>query len=140
MTTHECVSDVQSSRLSPSLVCSRRKRRSQSIPAELAAPSASPYSERPSGCPRDPQEGAANKVTLNHNIITHGEEVKLSWRIEWRSSLQCSDLSTCELQVNSKNRTIIHRSTIKYQIQEETKSRAPATSVTIILIVDYLLS
>lgn len=82
MTTHECVSDVQSSRLSPSLVCSRRKRRSQSIPAELAAPSTSPYSERPSGCTHNLEEGAAHKVTLNHNIITHGEEVKLGWQIE----------------------------------------------------------
>ncbi|XP_070762168.1 tripartite motif-containing protein 66 [Enoplosus armatus] len=50
VTAHECVSDVQSSRLSPSSVCTRRERRSQSIPAELAAPSTSPYTERPTGC------------------------------------------------------------------------------------------
>ncbi|CAJ1049675.1 E3 ubiquitin-protein ligase TRIM33 isoform X2 [Xyrichtys novacula] len=63
VTAHECVSDVQiqSSRLSPSLVCTRRKRRSQSIPAELAAPSGSPYSERPTGSTHSPEAGAANK-------------------------------------------------------------------------------
>ncbi|XP_041794289.1 tripartite motif-containing protein 66 isoform X2 [Chelmon rostratus] len=61
MTAHECVSDVQSSRLSPSLVCARRKRRSQSIPAELVAPSSSPYSERPTGCTHGLEAGAANK-------------------------------------------------------------------------------
>ncbi|XP_070691819.1 tripartite motif-containing protein 66 [Pempheris klunzingeri] len=61
VTAHECVSDVQSSRLSPSGVCTRRKRRSQSIPAELAAPSTSPYSERPTGCTLGPEAGAANK-------------------------------------------------------------------------------
>ncbi|KAM8894540.1 tripartite motif-containing protein 66 isoform 2-T5 [Spinachia spinachia] len=52
-TAHECVSDVQSSRLSPDLVC--RDRRSQSIPPELAAPSTSPYTERPPGCSPSPQ-------------------------------------------------------------------------------------
>lgn len=61
VTAHECVSDVQSSRLSPSLVCSRRKRRSQSIPAELAAPSTSPYTERPTGCTHGQEAQAANK-------------------------------------------------------------------------------
>ncbi|XP_041862641.1 uncharacterized protein trim66 isoform X2 [Melanotaenia boesemani] len=49
-TVHECVSDVQSSKLSSSSACSRRKRRSRSIPAELAAPFTSPYTERPPGC------------------------------------------------------------------------------------------
>uniref|UniRef100_UPI0037E987BC tripartite motif-containing protein 66 n=1 Tax=Semicossyphus pulcher TaxID=241346 RepID=UPI0037E987BC len=63
VTAHECVSDVQSSRLSPSLVCTRRKRRSQSIPAELAAPSGSPYTERPTGSTQGPEAGAANKYT-----------------------------------------------------------------------------
>ncbi|XP_035508440.1 uncharacterized protein trim66 [Morone saxatilis] len=58
-----CASDVQSSRLNPSLVCTRRKRRSQSIPAELAAPSTSPYSERPTGCTHSLEAGAANKYT-----------------------------------------------------------------------------
>ncbi len=77
MTTQECVSDVQSSRLSPSLVCTRRKRRSQSIPAELAAPSTSPYSERPTGYAHGLEAGAANKVTLHQSTITHEEEVKL---------------------------------------------------------------
>ncbi|XP_073319947.1 tripartite motif-containing protein 66 [Pagrus major] len=61
VTAHECASDVQSSRLSPSLVCTRRKRRSQSIPAELAAPSSSPYAERPTGCTHGLEAGAANK-------------------------------------------------------------------------------
>lgn len=74
MTAHEHASDAQSSRLSPSLVCARRKRRSQSIPAELAAPSSSPYAERPTGCTHGLEAGAANKVTLHYNIITHGEE------------------------------------------------------------------
>nr|XP_046244068.1 tripartite motif-containing protein 66 isoform X2 [Scatophagus argus] len=61
VTARECVSDVQSSRLSPSLVCTRRNRRSQSIPAELAAPSTSVYSERPTGCTRGLEAVAANK-------------------------------------------------------------------------------
>ncbi|XP_031701865.1 tripartite motif-containing protein 66 isoform X1 [Anarrhichthys ocellatus] len=61
VTAHGCVSDVQSSRLSPSLVCTRRERRSQSIPAELAAPSTSPYTERPTGCTHSLQAGAATK-------------------------------------------------------------------------------
>uniref|UniRef100_A0A3P8VLP2 Tripartite motif containing 66 n=1 Tax=Cynoglossus semilaevis TaxID=244447 RepID=A0A3P8VLP2_CYNSE len=47
------VSDVQNDRLSPSLLCTRRQRRSQSIPAELVAPVTSPYSERPTGCSLD---------------------------------------------------------------------------------------
>ncbi|XP_044049533.1 tripartite motif-containing protein 66 [Siniperca chuatsi] len=61
VTALECVSDVQSSRLSPSSMCMRRKRRSQSIPAELAAPSTSPYTERPTGCTHGLETGAANK-------------------------------------------------------------------------------
>ncbi|XP_045889481.1 tripartite motif-containing protein 66 [Micropterus dolomieu] len=61
LTAHECASDVQSSRPSPSSVCTRRTRRSQSIPAELAAPSASPYTERPTGCTPGLETGAANK-------------------------------------------------------------------------------
>ncbi|XP_059205360.1 E3 ubiquitin-protein ligase TRIM33 [Centropristis striata] len=61
VTAHECVSDAQSSRLSPSLVCTRRERRSQSIPAELAAPSTSPYAEKPTGCTYGLQTGAATK-------------------------------------------------------------------------------
>lgn len=86
VTTRECAPDVQSSRLSPSLACTRRKRRSQSIPAELAAPSTSPYAERPAGCTHGQEAGAVNKVTLNHTAITCGEEVKLSWQIEYRWS------------------------------------------------------
>ncbi|KAF7662392.1 hypothetical protein LDENG_00237920 [Lucifuga dentata] len=58
VTAREYRSDVQSSRLSPSLVCVRRERRSQSIPAELAAPSASSYTERLAGCL---EAGAADK-------------------------------------------------------------------------------
>ncbi|KAK2854001.1 hypothetical protein Q5P01_006662 [Channa striata] len=61
VTAHDCVSDVQSSRLSPSSVCTRRKRRSQSIPAELAAPSTSTYAERPTGCTQSLEAGAANE-------------------------------------------------------------------------------
>nr|XP_020465414.1 tripartite motif-containing protein 66-like isoform X2 [Monopterus albus] len=64
VTAHDCVSDVQSSRLNPSSVCTRRKRRSQSIPAELAAPSTSPYTERPTGCTHSPEAGAANKYAI----------------------------------------------------------------------------
>ncbi|XP_031180091.1 tripartite motif-containing protein 66 isoform X2 [Sander lucioperca] len=61
VTAHKCVTDVQSSRLSPSLVCTRKERRSQSIPAELATPSTSPYTERPTGCTHSLQAGAATK-------------------------------------------------------------------------------
>lgn len=77
VTAHECVSDVPSTRLSPSLVCTRRKRRSQSIPAELASPSTSPYSERPTGCTRGVEAGTANKVTWCHCLIgtTHVQEM-----------------------------------------------------------------
>ncbi|XP_071344644.1 tripartite motif-containing protein 66 isoform X2 [Trachinotus anak] len=63
VTAHDCVSDVQSSRLSPSSVCMRRKRRSQSIPAVLAALSSSPYAERSTGCTHNLEAGAANKYT-----------------------------------------------------------------------------
>ncbi|XP_035008560.1 tripartite motif-containing protein 66 isoform X1 [Hippoglossus stenolepis] len=56
-TAHDCVSDVPSSRLIPSSACARRTRRSQSIPAELAAPSTSPYAERPTGCTHIPEAG-----------------------------------------------------------------------------------
>lgn len=72
MTTQEYVPDVQSSRLSPGLACARRKRRSQSIPAELAAPSTSTYSERPAGCTQGQETGAVNKVTVNHAVIAPG--------------------------------------------------------------------
>ncbi|XP_062271641.1 tripartite motif-containing protein 66 [Scomber scombrus] len=61
VTDHKRGSDVQSSRLSPSSVCARRKRRSQSIPAELAAPATSPYNERPTGCTHSREAGAAHK-------------------------------------------------------------------------------
>ncbi|XP_022047978.2 uncharacterized protein trim66 [Acanthochromis polyacanthus] len=64
VTTRECVSDAQSSRLNPSSVCSRRKRRSQSIPTELAAPSTSPYTERPTGCTNSVEAGAATKYDI----------------------------------------------------------------------------
>ncbi|XP_049910129.1 tripartite motif-containing protein 66 [Epinephelus moara] len=61
VTADERVPDVQSSRLSPSLTCTRRERRSQSIPAELAAPSTSSYAERPTGCAYGLQAAAATK-------------------------------------------------------------------------------
>lgn len=65
LTNPECFPDVQSSRLSPGLACARRERRSQSIPAELAAPSTSAYCERPAGCSpsQETAAAAANKVT-----------------------------------------------------------------------------
>lgn len=90
MTAHECVSDVQnSSRLSTGLVCSRRKRRSQSIPTELAAPSASPYAERPTGWARSLEAGAANKVTPHQNMIARGE-AELSGRIGLITVRRCT--------------------------------------------------
>lgn len=61
MTSHDCASDVQSSRLSLSSACTRRNRRSQSIPAELAAPSTSPHTERPTGYSYSQEARAANK-------------------------------------------------------------------------------
>ncbi|XP_029944579.1 tripartite motif-containing protein 66 [Salarias fasciatus] len=61
VTAHECVSDAQSGRLSSTSVCTRRQRRSQSIPTELAAPSSSPHAERPARCTHSPQAGAANQ-------------------------------------------------------------------------------
>ena len=81
MTAYECGSDVQSSRLSPSSVCARRKRRSQSIPAELAAPSTSPYTERPTECAPSLEAGAAHKVS-EYNHAWGGSEALLSGRIE----------------------------------------------------------
>ncbi|XP_068197077.1 tripartite motif-containing protein 66 [Antennarius striatus] len=56
-------SDAQRSRLSPGLVCARTARRSQSIPTELAAPSAAPHAEKPPGCTSGVEAGAANKST-----------------------------------------------------------------------------
>ncbi|XP_014855481.1 PREDICTED: tripartite motif-containing protein 66-like isoform X2 [Poecilia mexicana] len=62
---HERASDVQSSRLSPSLVCTMRKRRSRSIPSELVAPPSSPYTERPAAGRTNSQEaGAAKKYDM----------------------------------------------------------------------------
>lgn len=75
MTTCERVADMQSSRISPSLVCTRR-RRSQSIPAELSAPSTGPLSERLIGCTQDRETRAADAVTQNHNMIISKGEVK----------------------------------------------------------------
>lgn len=68
MTTCERVADTQSSRISPGLVCARR-RRSQSIPAELAAPSAGPLFERPTGCTQGRETRAADAVNQNHSVI-----------------------------------------------------------------------
>lgn len=70
VTTQDCIPDGQSSSSSPSLACMRSKRRSPSIPAEMAAPSTSPYSGRPTGCTYICETGAANKVTLNYDSIT----------------------------------------------------------------------
>lgn len=137
VTTHECVSDVQSSGLSPSVACTRRKRRSQSIPAELAAPSASPYSERPTGCTHGQEAGTANKVTRNHNMLTREEEVKLGWQIEQRWSLQGCDLSTREfwpckrIVTTDQFSPVIHSSTVKYY-------SVLGLQLAIIFIVDYL--
>ncbi|KAM9409414.1 tripartite motif-containing protein 66 isoform 2-T4 [Pholidichthys leucotaenia] len=61
---HECVSDVQSSRLSPGSMCMRAKRRSQSIPTELAAPSTSPSTEVSAGCTNSLRAGGANKYDM----------------------------------------------------------------------------
>ncbi|KAM9764652.1 tripartite motif-containing protein 66 isoform 1-T2 [Menidia menidia] len=61
VTAHECVSDVQSSRLSPSSVSTRRERRSRSIPTELAAPSTSSYSERSPGSTNSREAEARQK-------------------------------------------------------------------------------
>ncbi|CAF99647.1 unnamed protein product [Tetraodon nigroviridis] len=59
VTTCERGADMQSSRISPSLVCTR-KQRSQSIPAELSAPSTGPLSERLIGCTGDRETRAAD--------------------------------------------------------------------------------
>ncbi|XP_047437506.1 uncharacterized protein trim66 isoform X2 [Mugil cephalus] len=64
VTAHNCVSDMPSSRLSPSSACSRRKRRSQSIPTELAAPSTSHCTERPTGYTNNLEAGAAKKCDI----------------------------------------------------------------------------
>lgn len=64
MTTCERVANMPSSRISPSLACTRR-RRSQSIPAELAAPSAGPLSERPAGCTPGRETRDADAVNQN---------------------------------------------------------------------------
>ncbi|XP_029984764.1 uncharacterized protein trim66 isoform X2 [Sphaeramia orbicularis] len=65
VTAHECGSDVQRSRLSPNSVSVRRKRRSQSIPAELAAASTNPYTEKLPGCTQSLEAGAADKSTMD---------------------------------------------------------------------------
>lgn len=70
MTTQDCIPDGQSSRISPSLACMRSKRCSPSIPAEMATPSTSPYSGRPTECTYICETGAANKVTINYDSIT----------------------------------------------------------------------
>lgn len=64
VTGPESAADVQRSRLSPNPVCSRRERRSQSIPAELPpAPSANPYADTLPACPQSLQAPAADKHT-----------------------------------------------------------------------------
>ncbi|KAM9860542.1 tripartite motif-containing protein 66 [Aulostomus maculatus] len=63
VTVLECGSDAQRSGISPSSACTRRTRRSQSIPAELADPSSSSCTERPKGCTQSLEAGAANKYT-----------------------------------------------------------------------------
>uniref|UniRef100_G3PSR2 Tripartite motif containing 66 n=1 Tax=Gasterosteus aculeatus TaxID=69293 RepID=G3PSR2_GASAC len=103
--SHECVSDVQSSRLGPALVCRGRDRRSQSIPPELAAPSTSPYSERPPGCAQSPRAVAETKVTLHQNII----KVHLSCQKELRSFgvLQSNSLRQTQSRKMNMNITLI---------------------------------
>lgn len=76
MTTCERVADTQSSRISPSLVCTRR-RRSQSIPAELSAPSTGPLSERLMGCAEDREARAADAVTQSLSMILCEGEVEI---------------------------------------------------------------
>ncbi|XP_015231439.1 PREDICTED: tripartite motif-containing protein 66-like [Cyprinodon variegatus] len=62
---HEHASDVQSCRLNPSSVCTTRKRRSRSIPTELAAPPSSPYTERhAAGCTNAQEAGPAKKYDI----------------------------------------------------------------------------
>lgn len=75
MTTCERVADTQSSRISPGLVCTRR-RRSQSIPAELSAPSTGPLSERLMGCTEDRETRAADAVTQSLSMILSEGEVE----------------------------------------------------------------
>ncbi|XP_068587051.1 tripartite motif-containing protein 66 [Cebidichthys violaceus] len=102
VTAHECVSDVQSSRLSPSLVCTRRERRSQSIPAELAAPSTSPHTERPTGAATkyvsmDPKQRRASdgvlyvvKETSSDTAPSRGHQSPLlSYKTEPDRSFSC---------------------------------------------------
>lgn len=75
MTTCERVADMQSSRISPSLVCTRR-RRSQSIPAEVSALATGPPSERLIGSTQDRETRAADAVTQKHSTIISEGEVK----------------------------------------------------------------
>lgn len=75
MTTCERVADTQSSRIGPGLVCTRR-RRSQSIPAELSAPSTGPLSERLMGCTEDRETRAADAVTQSLSMILSEGEVE----------------------------------------------------------------
>ncbi|CAL9701644.1 unnamed protein product [Knipowitschia caucasica] len=64
VTAPEFVADVERSRLSPNPVCERREKRSQSIPAELAAASTiNPYTEPLPACPQSLQAAATDKHT-----------------------------------------------------------------------------
>lgn len=56
-------SDAQHCHLDPSSACTNGTRCSQSTPVELAAPSGSSYSERPTGSPHSSDERTANMVT-----------------------------------------------------------------------------
>ncbi|XP_034046951.1 LOW QUALITY PROTEIN: tripartite motif-containing protein 66 [Thalassophryne amazonica] len=64
VTVSQCGSDVQSSRLSPKSACARRKKRSQSIPPELADPSTSRCTERPTECTHSLEAGPADKCDV----------------------------------------------------------------------------
>ena len=103
VTARDCASDVQSSRRSPSSACARRKRRSQSIPADLAAPSADPYTQRQAGRTPGPEEGAASEVILHQNIIPPVEapvsDTKEMITVRWKlSTYDCH--VTCQTQLH----------------------------------------
>ncbi|XP_051919555.1 tripartite motif-containing protein 66 isoform X2 [Hippocampus zosterae] len=66
VTANNCGSDAQHCQLHPSSACTNGKRCSQSTPVELAAPSVSSYSERPTGSPHRSDERTANMVTSKY--------------------------------------------------------------------------
>ncbi|KAL3065509.1 hypothetical protein OYC64_015640 [Pagothenia borchgrevinki] len=143
LTAHECLSDVQSSRLSPSLGCTRRERRSQSIPAELAAPSTSPHSERPTGCTHRLQPGTATKYvsmdprqrrasdgvlcvvkeTSPHTAPSRGHRSPLSYKTEPDHSFTCVDE---EIDYEAKEKSRATRNDQNRDVQKDSgKPRVP---------------